>query len=195
MSNRHEWKGSATELLIELNCLADTMKINTNSRSWPKAPNKLSRRLNEARTNLREIGILIDWLPDSSNTRIIIIRKVSPVSSLSLEDPNQTQLSLNDTGATTGVSKPGANVSPKDNDQNYTRNSNSGYTGDNDDTLGISGQADNMFYECYYCNAFKSNNKEQYEKHVVSNHPHKLCYPSGLDLDGMDIPRKGKDWE
>ena len=92
MVNMNECKGTTTELLTELDAIAENMMINIKSKSWPKAPNLLSRRINEARTNLREIGILIERSSDSSNTRVLTIRKVSPVSSLSPRDQNQTQL-------------------------------------------------------------------------------------------------------
>jgi hypothetical protein len=36
------------------------LKINLNSKGWPKGANILSGRLDEVKTNLREIGIVID---------------------------------------------------------------------------------------------------------------------------------------
>ena len=51
-----------TELLSELEEVATKeLKINVVSdRQWPKAANVLSGRLKEVKTNLREIGIIID---------------------------------------------------------------------------------------------------------------------------------------
>src|SRR5438067_8396941 len=54
------WKGSATELLRGLESIAAELKINTRHEPWPKAPNSPSRRINEVKTNLREIGVVID---------------------------------------------------------------------------------------------------------------------------------------
>jgi hypothetical protein len=56
------WEGTWTELLEELKAVADNLHINTTyqNRSWPKAPNSLSRRINEVRPNLRELGIVIE---------------------------------------------------------------------------------------------------------------------------------------
>lgn len=89
MSSRNEWSGTATQLLAELEENAGYLKINIINSSWPKTSNYLSRRLNEVRTNLREVGIVIDWSVDSNRkTRIIWIRKVSPLSPLSPQDPN-----------------------------------------------------------------------------------------------------------
>ena len=54
------WKGTATELLADLESVAAELKINTRHKTWPKAPNSLSRRINEVKTNLREIGIVMN---------------------------------------------------------------------------------------------------------------------------------------
>jgi hypothetical protein len=74
--------GTTTELLNELEPVAESLKIKTkNNRLWPSAPNTLSRRLNDVKTNLREIGITIERPIDTTtNTRKIEIRKISLVS-------------------------------------------------------------------------------------------------------------------
>jgi hypothetical protein len=95
MQNRNSWRGTATQLLAELEDTADLLKINIKSRQWPKAPNYLSRRLGEIRTNLREVGIVMEWLTDPiTKNRIIDICKIPSVSSISPEDKNQAQLSF-----------------------------------------------------------------------------------------------------
>ena len=67
------------ELLEKLQAMAAELKLDTKARTWPKAPNSLSRRLNEVRTNLREIGITVEIETESrTNTRVIRIRKISP---------------------------------------------------------------------------------------------------------------------
>ena len=77
MNSRTGWSGTATELLNELEPVAESLKIKTkNNRLWPTAPNSLSHRLNEVKTNLREVGITIERPVDTTtNTRIIEIRK------------------------------------------------------------------------------------------------------------------------
>jgi hypothetical protein len=82
MNSRTGWSGTATELLNEMEPVAESLKIKTkNNRLWPSAPNSLSSRLNEVKTNLREIGITIERAVDTTtNTRRIEIRKISPVS-------------------------------------------------------------------------------------------------------------------
>ena len=62
MKSQDDWSGTATGLLADLESIADALRINTMSRSWPRGSNALSRRINEIRTNLREVGISIDMI-------------------------------------------------------------------------------------------------------------------------------------
>lgn len=89
MNSKKYWKGTATELLNELENTAEALKIKIkNNRQWPSAPNSLSRKLNEVRTNLREVGITIERPVDTkTNTILVEIIKISPESPLSPEDP------------------------------------------------------------------------------------------------------------
>jgi hypothetical protein len=84
--------------------VAESLKIKTkNNRLWPSAPNSLSRRLNEVKTNLREIRIIIERPVDTTtNTRKIEIRKISPECPVSPEEQNQAQLQLENSGDITG---------------------------------------------------------------------------------------------
>ncbi|MFL6315571.1 MAG: hypothetical protein ACJ73C_02380 [Nitrososphaeraceae archaeon] len=69
-------------------------KINKLAKLWPKAPNILSRQINEVKTNLREIGIAIDnsARDPKTNTKTIQIRKISSTSLESLADENHAQV-------------------------------------------------------------------------------------------------------
>ena len=60
MRDKTEWKGSVSTLFVEIEIIASQLAIDTHSRIWPKAPNSLSRRLNEVKTNLRTKGIEIE---------------------------------------------------------------------------------------------------------------------------------------
>jgi|SRR5918996_553870 hypothetical protein len=104
MNSRTKWEGTATELLNKLEEVAESLKIKTkNNRLWPNAPNSLSRRLKEVKTNLREVEITIERSVDTrTNTRRIEIRKTSPECPVSLEDQNQTQLQLENSGDIVG---------------------------------------------------------------------------------------------
>jgi hypothetical protein len=67
------------DLLERLQKIAVDLKLDTRARTWPKAPNSLSRRLNEVKTNLREVGIMVQIETDSkTNTRVVKVWKTSP---------------------------------------------------------------------------------------------------------------------
>jgi hypothetical protein len=51
-------------------------------------------------------------------------------------------------------------------------------------------------YECYYCDKFDpTDNRDDYEKHVVLSHDGKLAYPSKVDLEKNNLKPQGKEWE
>jgi len=70
------WNGTPTELLSELQYVADLMKINTKSKQFPKMPHVLTRRLNELKTNLRKIGIEIET-SSKNHRRTIMVCKIA----------------------------------------------------------------------------------------------------------------------
>jgi hypothetical protein len=104
MENRAVWgPGAPRELLEVLQGIAAELKIDTKARLWPKAPNSLSRRLNEVKTNLREIGLEVKKDTDpQTNTNIIEVRKISPVSPEPPEGQNHAQNASDMSGDTTG---------------------------------------------------------------------------------------------
>jgi hypothetical protein len=73
MQQREEWEGTPSELLAALEAVAEKEHIDVKEKLWPKAPNALSRRLNEVRSNLVDAGIL--WKPSGSSRRGITIWK------------------------------------------------------------------------------------------------------------------------
>jgi hypothetical protein len=83
MRDEEEWEGTATELLDRLVVIAINSKINTEGKLWPKAPNILSRRVNEVKTIFGQVGIIIDKNTMDTKTGLkgIKIRKVSSESS------------------------------------------------------------------------------------------------------------------
>ena len=73
MTERTEWRGTATELLKELETtLGDAAQ---NDKSWPSSPRALSERLRRSATFLRKIGIniLFDARQGRARTRMIHI--------------------------------------------------------------------------------------------------------------------------
>jgi hypothetical protein len=75
MDRQPEWEGTPTELLAELETLAEQHRVNITSREWPKAPHALSRRLNEVRPNLAAVGIDVQMRRDGRH-RMVAVRKV-----------------------------------------------------------------------------------------------------------------------
>ena len=60
MKDRSEWKGTARELLAALEPIAEELRLDQKPSSWPKAPNALSRRINEVEPNLAQAGIVYE---------------------------------------------------------------------------------------------------------------------------------------
>lgn len=67
MKDKQNWSGSASGLLGEISSIAETLKINTKDKAWPKAPNTLVRRLNEIKATLEEFGINVNRGLDSKS--------------------------------------------------------------------------------------------------------------------------------
>ncbi len=72
MEERELWESSPADLLERMETIALEQKISTNAKVWPKAPQALTRRLNEAKTNLSEIGIQIETGGKGAGGRRII---------------------------------------------------------------------------------------------------------------------------
>ncbi|RJQ30566.1 MAG: hypothetical protein C4589_03000 [Peptococcaceae bacterium] len=81
MAERSLWRGTAAELLGELEKVAVDEKISTRARSWPQAANALTRRLRQIKSNLLDAGIAYSIARDSSNKSFIVIRKDSEKTS------------------------------------------------------------------------------------------------------------------
>ncbi len=60
METRDRWEGTPGALLEQLDHAADALHIDRKSRSWPKQPNWLTRRLREVQPNLSAVGIHFD---------------------------------------------------------------------------------------------------------------------------------------
>jgi len=75
MEERNSWTGLATPLLTELERVAEKLKLDTNDKTWPKAPHILTRRIKEILSSLPDVGILVRF--DHPEKRHIEIRKVA----------------------------------------------------------------------------------------------------------------------
>ncbi|MFH1513862.1 MAG: hypothetical protein ABIG42_00195, partial [bacterium] len=67
-----QWRGSSTELLDELNPLADKLRIYRKSHKWPQDPSWLTRRLKEVEPNLEVIGIKVAHERGTDGRKIVI---------------------------------------------------------------------------------------------------------------------------
>ena len=112
------------------------LKIDMRSNLWPKAPNILSRRLKDVKTNLRRIGIFVERPIDTeTNTKLVEIQKVSPESPASPENPNYLGSENENTGDTAGDTCTEKIVSPEKSNNNQAQNEYSGDTSDIGDSL------------------------------------------------------------
>lgn len=93
MDNKIEWQNTASELLGELNKIADNEKLNAKGNAWPKSAAALTRKLNEVKTNLAQKGILIDTHKGSHGKRSLSIRNTPKdiADSATLELINKVQ--------------------------------------------------------------------------------------------------------
>jgi hypothetical protein len=194
MEDKTEWTGTATELLAELEQVAITkLKINTNTKQWPKAANVLSGRLKEVKTNLREIGIIIDneaAKDPNTRARTVCICKQSfgsLESFASLQDNNKE-----DSPNTIDDNLPnGANGA---NDTLHMSQGQSPEVSESKpDALG-SNSIEDCYYRCYYCDEYKSNDERDYTIHVINRHS-KPAFPNKAEIEKQGLTLQAKPWE
>ncbi len=205
MEDKSEWTGTATELLTGLQEAATELKINVNAKAWPKGANVLSGRLNEVKTNLREIGIIIDnEAAKNPKTRVktILICKQSfePFTSFAYKNHAQvTSDDANDTIESELYNHSEGRQSFEENDQNRAQNMGPNDSSDANDSLhilqGSYSDSDSDYPSiCYYCD-YKPDSKGDYESHIVLKHDHCIAYPNKAELEKRGLKRQGKDWE
>ena len=73
MQETDEWQGTPSQLLSALEQKAASLRLNTAARTWPKAANAVTRRMNEIRANLEQAGIEVD--SGKSGRRSITLKK------------------------------------------------------------------------------------------------------------------------
>lgn len=82
MRDRLNWKGTATELMKELERHTD--EATYRSRFYPKTPNLFKRQLNRLKPDLVSLGVLVAEIREGHDrTRILYLEKVIKTSSLS----------------------------------------------------------------------------------------------------------------
>jgi hypothetical protein len=80
------WEGTGEELLVKLN--ESAAKETKQARSWPTDARRLSGALRRITPNIRELGILIEFLPRQNIRRPIRISMVSPDEGESASPPS-----------------------------------------------------------------------------------------------------------
>ncbi|MHB0999631.1 MAG: hypothetical protein ACYC27_10315 [Armatimonadota bacterium] len=76
MEDKNEWKGTASELLYEMNDLANNHQVDVRDKNWPKSSHKLTPRIKEVLTNLSAAGIRVEFSRHSKQ-RLITLQKFS----------------------------------------------------------------------------------------------------------------------
>jgi hypothetical protein len=92
MAERDEWEGSPGDLLKELEAIAKASGIQTKSKIWPKEPNILTRRLNELKVNLSELGFAIKTGIHTDEGNLLRVGKIPSVASVPSESNNINNL-------------------------------------------------------------------------------------------------------
>ncbi|MBF7084187.1 bifunctional DNA primase/polymerase [Desulfallas sp. Bu1-1] len=137
MRGRNEWSGTATALLSTLDKVAETERINTKGKGWPRAANALSRRLRQVKNNLLDAGIVYDVTRNENNSVHIIIRKVSEnISGTSGISGTQAGQAFQVRRYSGDIAKPGDNISGKPPDREPYSGKVSGDSGDTGDFFG-----------------------------------------------------------
>ncbi len=69
--HQKKWSGTPTELYSDLEAFARNEKINIQDKTWPKAANSLSRKLNDLKSTLAALGVIFER--DKKDKRIITL--------------------------------------------------------------------------------------------------------------------------
>src|SRR5215207_7165238 len=208
------WEGQPIELLEQLELTAQTHKINTNHKSWPKEVRWLTRRLNQIRSNLLEglgIDITIDRVTSGEdqkkkNTSLIKIRKMTPLTPLTPPVHNYAQIVRKKVETFVVVER---NDSTMENDstknaENHAQNKEGGDSGDSGIIFSIEvgngmvvakEQLLHYMFKCYHCVDFQTNNKDYYEHHITIHHFRLPAYPSKAEIEQYGLEAQGKEWE
>jgi len=68
-----KWEGTATQLLAELKMYAENNGIDVKGKGFPRLPNRLMRKINELKPNLRRLGITIEKDRDDKGRKLLRI--------------------------------------------------------------------------------------------------------------------------
>lgn len=129
MEDRQKWRGGPSGLLNELDAIAEEHKINTKNKSYPKAANVLTRRINEIKTNLLDEGIFFTTGRDEKGRRFITLEgKDNTDNTDNTDKPTKTQTyatknlddTIDDTLTVSSKTKVSSRVSSKEKQERQT---------------------------------------------------------------------------
>jgi len=75
LNARSEWRGTASELLEELEKVCDELHINRRAKGWPSQPNVLTRILRRLKTTLEGVGVIMEEVRTGKKRTFRFFRK------------------------------------------------------------------------------------------------------------------------
>lgn len=130
-----DFRGTATQLLHELEPIAQELGTNTKGRAWPKSASALSRKLNELKTNLLESGVQVYSVVENTKTKVfsIVIHKMPPDTPEAPEESKSRSNTQNHAEMSDGVSdfddQTTPEILPDNTCENHAQNEDSGGSG------------------------------------------------------------------
>jgi hypothetical protein len=209
METRERWRGTNPELLAELESVTSSLKINTQrERLWPKAANVLGRRLNEIKSNLEEVGIMINESKDPIKRTVIL--EICKIPLESFEPFENKNLRSADPELLKDIPKDMLGdefaISFKTTQEGHMRNQESKDTKDmkyilqplygNQDIDRISSSRSET-YICQWCRIIHNRiviyqTSDFLEKHTVNKHAGWTAYPGPADIEKFEQKQKEK---
>ncbi len=90
------WRDRATKLLQLLTEIAQEEKLDVQARDWPKRSNRLSSMLNEAKTNLLEVGIGVGFGREAGGGRYVELTIKSQDTNVNVDAASDTLITAHD---------------------------------------------------------------------------------------------------
>jgi hypothetical protein len=206
METREKWRGTTPELLAELESVASKLKINTQrEKLWPKAANVLARRLNEIRSNLEEVGILVNDTKDPVKRTVIL--EICKIPLEPFEPFENNKLISTDPELSKDIPKDTLDdytISFRNSPENHIQNQEPKDTKDTKDILqasyGISiitGISSSNSYICQWCRILRNRivcyqTSDFLERHTVEKHAGWTAYPGPADIQKFEREQKEK---
>lgn len=99
MDDQDEWEGTSSDLLTELELIADALKINIKRmKGWPKAPQTLSKRMNDIKTNLSKEGIFFEKSRERTKRTLTLRKNKGNIVTTVTSSPSQSADAIKDDG-------------------------------------------------------------------------------------------------